>query len=224
MEIKQLRKAWLPGDSDFVIHMVGRDGPNYSDLGEIASMTPQERLEQVLHDQKLRAFVPFQGTLPVVCAAACTLEAIGRLISIGRYKTFGLGFSKQFFFERGGAPVLYVRADEWSGLSGLSHELRARVAKYWPGAEPSSPCESLDAFLRADVEFDWEREWRVLDDLQFDWGDVAFLVLPDVEVRTGLALKFSAYGDEYRRRFESVPVVVFNERGEIVHNEVPGLR
>jgi len=42
---------------------------------------------------------------------------------------WGVVFSKEFVYDRGGAPIHYVRSDEWDDYQKLSASLRARAVE-----------------------------------------------------------------------------------------------
>jgi hypothetical protein len=77
-----------------------------------------------------------------------------------RYKPFGVMIEKNWLFERGGRPVIYQPDVEYE----LLHEdQRFRHVRYEPNAE---------------VDFTWEREWRIrVDELNLD-PTIATLVVP----------------------------------------------
>lgn len=80
------------------------------------------------------------------------------LIPQRRYEPCGVGFSKQFIFDKNGGPALYVRGDEWETATAVIPEpLRSRLVRFWPGAE-ADPREILPSHLRSISEWLHERE------------------------------------------------------------------
>jgi hypothetical protein len=129
---------------------------------------PPSRLAQILHQGRIRAVPTFgTGGRPIVAFTESSQPSVLRLISDGRYAPWGIGFSKQCIFERGG-PVLYVRGDEWeTATSALPDPLRARLVRFWPGAtwEEGDPLsfdgvQQLPDALANPSEWLHEREWR----------------------------------------------------------------
>jgi len=182
---RPLRKYDHPDLSDYVIHFTGRVG-SVNDAVEpnIGFMSARGRLfTGILKSGMIRAYPVFYGIDPVVCFTECTRAGVQTLIKERRYAPFGVAFTKDFVFSRGGGPAFYVRADEWAGVRELAPELRARCTKFWPGVDPEQPGESIPAELDLESEWTHEREWRVLGKLwplAFRFSDeVAFLIVSD---------------------------------------------
>ena len=76
-----------------------------------------------------------------------------------RYSPFGVMFEKQWIFEQGGRPVIYQPDSEFNELP---ESMRWRHVRYEPG----------------DIDFTWEREWRLpCKALEFT-PNVAGIVVP----------------------------------------------
>ena len=108
-----------------------------------------------------------KGGYRCACFTEAPLPAIaGGLVntnSFTRYAPFGLMFSKDWLYERGGRPVIYQSDAEYNQLP---ETLRWRHVRYEPLSDPV-------------IDFTWEREWRLpCDELTFDASEVA-LVVPD---------------------------------------------
>jgi hypothetical protein len=113
MRTYPLRTYDLPDVSDHLIHFTGRVGPKMAVDPVIANMQAQQRLARILVDGVLRGFETFGADAPVVCFTESTKQAVPRLLLQRRYEPCGIAFSKQFVFDNGGGPALYVRGDEW---------------------------------------------------------------------------------------------------------------
>ena len=77
----------------------------------------------------------------------CVTEAPTKKFHLdwSRYKQFGIKFSKNWLFERGGRPVIYQTNEEYELLNEVQ---RWRHVRYEPlKAQP--------------IDFTWEREWRI---------------------------------------------------------------
>jgi hypothetical protein len=112
-----------------------------------------------------------RGGYRCVCFTEAPLPAVANGLvntdSFTRYSPFGLMFSKQWLYERGGRPVIYQSDAEFHQMS---EDSRWRHVRYEPSATPP-------------IDFTWEREWRVqCDELQFSASQVA-LVVPNQEWR-----------------------------------------
>jgi hypothetical protein len=156
-------------------------------------MNGPAKLAQILESGEIRAFpVFFGGEDPVVCFTECTQAGVQTLIRQRRYSPWGVAFTKDFIFKRGGGPAFYVRGDEWQYVeNGFPTELRARCTKFWPGAEFEKGLDSIFADQRLLRPSEWthEREWRILGEgypptFRFQYEEVAFLVV-GADIGTG---------------------------------------
>lgn len=184
MEIHPLRRYEHPDLSDFVIHFVARWGRRNDEVpSEVYAMSPRDRLfDGILASQEIRAYRVFFGWDEVVCFTECTPAGVTAMIR-DRYRPWGVAFTKDFVFERGGGPAFYVRGDEWDEVYHLPPRLRSRCTKFWPGAIPD-PDELMNPALTTESQWLPEREWRTLGEgdppsFQFDPDDVAFVVVGD---------------------------------------------
>ena len=94
----------------------------------------------------IRARPIYGASLPVACFTETTPSGLERLFDERRFQPWGVVFTKQFVYGKGGAPVHYVRSDEWNDYQMLPDMLRARAVEIRPG----------------ESEWVWEREWRAL--------------------------------------------------------------
>lgn len=186
MEVQPLRRYDNPDLSDFVVHLTSRPGYPNSDVDEaIKDLTPEERLKAILGGGSITAHRPFFGYWPdrVVCFTECTPAGIRTLITEDRYEPWGIAFTKDFVFRRGGGPAFYVRGDVWHEVERLPPSIRAFATKLWPGARVE-PGEDFDRQLGGRNEWTHEREWRVMGNgnppaFRFESDDVAFVIVGD---------------------------------------------
>lgn len=187
----------------------------------------RQGVAQLLYEGRIKAIPTFgTGRRPIVAFTESSQASVLRLIAEGRYRPWGIGFTKQFVFERGGGPVLYVRGDEWDeATAALPDPARARAVRFWPGAtwENGDPllfdAEQLPDTLANPSEWLHEREWRVPQDLAFGWEDVSFLIVPAADWALLEAQQYeNAYGDEYAQHFAAIPVVAIDETGQLLHD------
>jgi hypothetical protein len=79
----------------------------------------------------------------------------------GRMSQYGIGFRKAWIFDRGGRPVIYQPRAERAQLP---------AAMQW---------RHCDFELSVEIDFTWQREWRVPDDkLTFTRADDPTIVVP----------------------------------------------
>jgi hypothetical protein len=224
----QLRTYDLPDIGDHLIHFTGRTGLRMAVPQDIGNLDAPGRLAQILHQGRIRA-IPTFGTegRAIVAFTESSQASVLRLISERRYTPWGIGFSKQFIFNQGGGPVLYVRGDEWAATTAvLPDPIRARCVRFWPGAawEEGDPVmfdgvQALPDEIANPSEWLHEREWRVPDDVTFGWGDVKFLIVPAPDWVAGRAQQYGvAYGDEYAQNFAGIPVVAINALGQLLYD------
>ena len=220
MRIAPLTKYDLPDLADHLVHFTGRLG-TLSDVvdADILSMSPSDRLRRILDEGRIRAFSTYSSGGPFVAFTESTPAAVHRLIG-KRYRPWGIGFTKQFVFDQGGAPVLYVRGDEWAEMtSQLPDHLRTRLVRFWPGAA-TDPGEGLGTPLRSRSEWLHEREWRVRHDVVFDWDAIAFLIVPDARWCDAYAAECEQQeGGLYAAWFDSIPLVVIDDNGRLVSDQ-----
>jgi hypothetical protein len=219
MRTLPLRTYNVPDLADHVIHFTGRNGWKMDVPPEISAMDGEQRLLQILMDHRIRGFDTFGSSAPVVCLTESTQAAVTTLIRDGRYSPYGIGFTKQFVFERSGGPALYVRGDEWLNATSLPQPLRCRLVRFWPGSVPD-PGEFpwVDAHLR---QSEWlhEREWRVPTELPLAWEDVRFLIVSDPNWQAANANVIEDWaGREYGNLFRSIPAVVIGANGAVIED------
>lgn len=107
-----------------------------------------------------------KGLFPCVCFSEAPLAALTNgLINprfYSKYSPFGILVHKQWLFEQGGRPVIYETDDEFVALTECHRWRHMR-------------------FAPPNIDFTWEREWRICGDhLEFD-TDTASIVVPDDE-------------------------------------------
>ena len=109
-----------------------------------------------------------KGGYRCVCFSEAPISQLSRILAHPmahgmRYMPFGIMVSKAWLFDLGGRPVIYQSDSEFELLH---DDQKYRHVRY----EPAN-----------DVDFTWEREWRMLtDELPLD-PDVATVVVPNRE-------------------------------------------
>jgi hypothetical protein len=223
-----LRNYNLPDIGDHLIHFTGRTGRRYAVPADIQPLSYADRLAQILYQGTIRA-IPTFGTNGRAVAAftESSQPSVLQLISEGTYTPWGIGFSKQFIFDQGGGPVLYIRGDEWDATTAaLPDPARARAVRLWPGAgwEEGDPlmfdgAQQLPDAIANPSQWMHEREWRVPHDVNFNWGDVEFLIVPAVDWAALEAHQYGiAYGAEYEQHFAAIPIVAIDTGGTLLHD------
>lgn len=138
----KLRPVAHPDLSPILTHFVTRGRPPSKDVpAHILAMPPKARLESILWQGSISAFVTFSGGNPAVCMTETKFDGLKFLIRDRGYEPWGLVFSRQGVYDAGGGPVWYTRPAEYAQLSPAQRSWAVRL-------DPGS---------------DWleEREWRV---------------------------------------------------------------
>jgi hypothetical protein len=116
----------------------------------------------------------------VVCFTETPIDLIDVLLTDleGRYffkpKPFGLVFTKEFIKQYGGNPVFYVAGSLFNSLW-----------RAYEGAKGNNFDKEDNKFLalvnRCDdqIDFHWEREWRVVGNLKFELNDIFCALCPE---------------------------------------------
>ncbi|MBF6456440.1 hypothetical protein [Nocardia cyriacigeorgica] len=139
-----LRDVTHPDLSSVLVHFVDRNRP--AGIGvpdEIRALDPVERMESILTDGAISAFVTYSGGMPSVCMTEATWVGVSYLVESRGYKPWALMFDRQKVYDAGGGPVWYARPDEYKALK---DNTRLRT---WA--------------VELSDQSDWshEREWRV---------------------------------------------------------------
>lgn len=135
-------------------------------------ISAKERLLSILTNKIIYASpMPF---LPNNSEAVCFTECIwDALISLAdRYSPYGIVFSKQLVFEKGGGPALYIRGDS---LSTIQSNMPSCIE---PLVVPFDP----DGILAHGVHLNWvhEREWRLPTALEFEYSDIQYVIVANI--------------------------------------------
>ena len=173
--------------SPFLVHLT-KDNTH-------SRLPANEILEKILNEQTLVAanhYCLFDSDLKksknasikdkfkVVCFTETPIDLIDVLLLEveGRYffrpKPFGLVFTKDFISECGGNPVFYASGGLFDSLWHLYNDAKARDFGL-------SDHKFLALVNRCDdqIDFHWEREWRVVGDLKFTLDDVYCALCPE---------------------------------------------
>lgn len=163
MPADSMRRAWLQVArrdlASIVIHWTKASGGG---VGFSSKLEPRRDarnvLNQILGDGVLLGGNGYiKGSHTCVCfteaplvemaAVFASVELAGQQNML-RYQPYGIGVPKEWLFQRGGRPVIYQPDDEYEKLP---EELRWRHCRFEP----------------PDIDFTWEREWRVFTDRLF---------------------------------------------------------
>lgn len=139
-----LRDVTHPDLSSTLIHFVDRNrAPGRNVPEEIQALDPVGRMESILKDEAISAFVTYSGGMPSVCMTEATQAGVHYLIETRGYAPWGLMFDRQHVYAAGGGPVWYTRPDEYRMLKG-DESLRTWAVE-----------------LSEQSDWSHEREWRI---------------------------------------------------------------
>jgi hypothetical protein len=184
-----------PDFSELVVHFTTDREPyaakKHADKPEIKRIvgTAFEKLVSILRSRSIWATPQNWTNRPAVCFTECPWGSL--VHHAGEYSPFGVGFHKQVLFQAGGGPAIYLRPDlrekqmaEFASKStppvnGLHPELYAFVTPFMP-RYASTKLKST--FTKGKpVDYSHEREWRVPGDFNFQYSEVAFVVVATYE-------------------------------------------
>lgn len=140
-----LRPIEHPDMSALLTHFCHRARPQSMVPPQITSLTVQQRLESILWEGQLRAFVTYSGGDPAVCMTEATVPGLQFLMSRRAYQPWGLVLDRQSVYDVGGGPVWYTRPNEYWAVRDVSNRVRTWAVRLEAGSS----------------DFLEEREWRV---------------------------------------------------------------
>jgi hypothetical protein len=136
-QAQNLRQFDFDDYHPLLLHMTGRGWlKTECDDPAITAASPLERLAGILGERRLRAFRMFGTDVRAACFTENSRSALNWLIATERHVPWGVAFSKDLVFRLGGGPAIEIRGDEWPLIEDWPPELRARVKRLWPGAQP----------------------------------------------------------------------------------------
>lgn len=173
---------------DFSMHLAHftKDGQfcheaQNEEVAPFQQMNAKQRLESILQQKKIYTTnMPWTG-LPCVCFTECPWSSL--LAHTEKYSPYGIGFSKEFIFNKGGAPALYMRVNIFEKLRKKPVKSKEET-EMWTFVTPFSPKygnKYTRSLLKTWVDFSQEREWRTPNALEFNYSDIEFIVLKSIE-------------------------------------------
>jgi hypothetical protein len=167
--------------SEFVVHFTkGDDDSGYNTIMSILWARVLRRGPNPFGAARKIAFLA--ESQRAVCFSEAPLGFMDR-IAKRRNSRYGIGFHKRFILDRGGAPLWYL---EWGTPQQIAVKATMDQALL-KGPTPDDPIWNLTPFIDFpsgpsapySYDFRWEREWRVVGDVEFSENDVAFLFIPE---------------------------------------------
>lgn len=121
----------------------------------------KDRLLSILQDKQIIASTLTTGNnANATCFTECVWSSL--LLHAKRYSCYGIGFSKEFIYKKGGNPVFYANEEIFDRL--IKTEDKPFIALFNP-------------FAKHPIDFSHEREWRLKESLRFNNADISFLIV-----------------------------------------------
>ncbi len=180
-----------PDFSMYVVHFTKDAAPisavkSPDETAAIVPLSAKDRLLRILSEKQIRAIrMPWTNKL-AVCFTECTWTSL--FAHASQYSRYGLGLRKEFLFEAGGAPAIYMppallerqKVHVGPGKEPFDEQLFAFLTPFAPPYMPKSYKTKHWAHKKY-VDFSHEREWRVPHDVTFDLSKVCFVIVDKYE-------------------------------------------
>lgn len=112
-----------------------------------------------------------------------TLNIQGRQL---HFQPYGLAFSENVVRSKGGNPIFYIDTTNQNIRAALdaipTSSLCQAMQPIMPFIEGFGPPWFQSSFGPSEVDFRWEREWRVVGDFNFQIADIAYGLCPENEI------------------------------------------
>lgn len=179
MDLLEIIRKTKKDYSKYLIHFTkqsweytGQDKPEYDSFTDEVVMVPERRivpaidvLKNIVKNKKLVS-KPTHGSngIPVVSFSESPLQEILSLMKLpewpgGRYQPYGILFKKDRLFKLGARPVIYQDKASNVFIKDIEELKHRHVTFDYP-----------------DIDFSWEREWVIKDDVDFDYDEIVILV------------------------------------------------
>lgn len=201
-----LNRGNRPDFSDYLSHFT-KDGDFCNvkqnvDIANFKAMNAFEKLCSILQMREIKASImPWTGTLGI-CFTECPWSSL--LVHTKRYSSYGIGFTKEFIYREGGSPVFYMR---FKLLNAIQKNIKDNQTKQTllKLLTPYSPDFDTDYAKQKHTRVDYthEREWRISSNLQFEYKDIAFLIIEKHEDYDSLPMIF-------RENFDRNKIIVMD--------------
>jgi len=139
-------------------------------------MSALERLIHILQEKKINATNMNWTNQKAVCFTECPWGSLLRHAE--NYSCYGIGFTKQLVFSRGGNPVIYANPNMFSAQH-WDPAVYPFVTPFVPSYAPES-IKGKPPFSGKPVDYTHEREWRVAKHFPFQYRNIMFVVLDKI--------------------------------------------
>lgn len=177
--------------SRFVVHLTRDDSGEWEGAGQVARLNfldiyHQRRIlaleAHCLHAKKMT--LKQRKKCRVACFTEMPLTAIRHAVSPipGRriqLEPYGFVFKREFIIQNGAQQVQYVNS--YAGNSGVrvGYDSVFRIAAKSDFSGKMWRTLPFVSAMHDGCDFSWEREWRILGDLRFNYSDLVCVILPE---------------------------------------------
>lgn len=120
----------------------------------------------------------------VSCFTDTPLSEINRLLDVGprriNLEPYGFVFRREFLYEKGAQPAIYIN-DYGPNKSRAAVDKILGIGKANRFTGLTWPLLPLVNVMHDGHDFAWEREWRVIGDVEFEHKDLVCVILPEDE-------------------------------------------
>lgn len=170
-----------PDFSNYLAHFTAKRAPfsrsTDNPTAHVKGMQPYDRIVSMLNGKKILASRLPWNNRNAICLTECPWSSL--LSHAKTYSPYGIGFTKEFIFNKGGAPAFYVRPDLFEKQQ-WNNEVLTFTTPFWPPYR-NAALRTNGKLGNKNVDYSHEREWRVPEDMDFAYTDIAFVVLNTYE-------------------------------------------
>lgn len=160
---------------------------------------PESTIRKILSETKILSSFDFATKANVVCLTEMPLEQVKKQLPVlreneyTRFSSYGIGFPRELIFGNGGLPVIYQTRQH---LKDLAENIRWRHV-------------DLSLTPKRELDYTWQREWRMLGDFDFcEYTEQAIVVVPDEGAFEGEIYDIEMDGDYIDGEAVSFPAYV----------------
>jgi hypothetical protein len=170
---------WDLGHHPF--HFTRSVSPDSTDLEPEVPMSAFDVLLKILRERRLVGSGRWvKGGYRCVCFTGTPISELASVFALSgspteknpRYEPYGIAVRKEWLFERGGRPVIYQTHSEHESLP---QGIQWRHVRYEP----------------PNIDFTWEREWRLCTDILTLEPQDTLVVVPTVQEAYWISHEFS---------------------------------
>lgn len=126
------------------------------------------------------------------------------------YKYFGLMFEKSDLYEVGARPALYL---EKESIKNVSNDIKWRCTPY-------NPKFNKKKYEKGTIDFYWEREWRLCEDLEYHYhGIIPKIIVKDDSYKEKLIHFLNELHDECECEYPQIKDDTEYEDGKWIKKE-----